>query len=91
MTTQHIQSIEITDDETCRFAEELAELRGESMAKAVASVVRLAVEQERANKETVRSMFDRGCSGEEVEAAIQRPLTQRDMDHWLYDDDGLPR
>ncbi len=91
MTTKHTQSIEITGDETCRLAEELAELRGESMAKAVDSAVRLAVEQERANKETVRSMFDRGCSSDEVEAAIQRPLTQRDMDHWLYDDDGLPR
>ena len=84
-------SLTITDEETCRLAEELAELRGESMDKAVDSVVRLAVEQERANLETVRSMFDQGCSAKEIEAAIHRPLTQKDMDHWMYDDDGLPR
>lgn len=83
-------SLTITDEETCRLAEELAELRGESTDKAVDSVVRLAVEQERANRETVRSMLDRGCSATEIEAAIHRPLTQRDMDHWMYDEDGLP-
>ena len=84
-------SLTITDEETCRLAEELADLRGEPTDKAVESIVRLAVEQERATKETVRSMLDRGCSATEVEAAIHRPLTQRDMDHWMYDDEGLPR
>ena len=84
-------SLTITNEETCRLAQELADLRGESMDKAVDSIVRLAVEQERENKETVRRMFDRGCSAKEVEAAIHRPLTQRDMEHWMYDDHGLPR
>ena len=84
-------SLTITDEETCRLAEELAYLRGESMDKAVDSFVRLVVEQERANKETIRSMLDRGCSTKEVEAAIHRSLTQRDLDHWMYDDHGLPR
>ena len=36
-------------------------------------------------------MFDRGCSAKEVEAANHRPLTQRDMEHWMYDEVGLPR
>ncbi len=43
------------------------------------------------NQETVRRMFDRGCSAKEVEAAIHRPLTQRDMEHWMDDEFGLPR
>lgn len=84
-------SLTITNEETCRLAEELAQLRGESMDEAFGALVRQAVEQERANKKTIRRMLDRGCSAKEVEASIHRPLTQRDMDHWMYNDNGLPR
>ena len=82
----------ITDEETCQLAQELADLTGATPDDAIETALRLAVEQERVSQSVIqRMMTDAGCSLAEIESAIKRPLTQKEVDDWMYDEYGLPR
>ena len=85
-------SVTITNEETCQRIEELAELMGASTDDAVATALQHALEQERrAQALTRRMLTDGGYSLSEIEAAIGRQLTQKEIDDWMYDEIGLPR
>ena len=85
-------SLTITHEETCRLLMELGELTGTSPEEALATALRLAVEEERTRQSVVRRMLtDAGKSLAEIEEAIGRRLTQKEVDDWMYDEVGLPR
>ncbi len=83
-------SLTITNEETCRLARELASLTGVSPEKAITAELRSAIEREQAIEAKIREMSRAGSGFEEIEAVIKRPMTQRDIDHWMYDENGLP-
>ncbi len=85
-------SITIKDEETCRLANELAEMTGASPGDAIDTALRFAVEQERASQSLIRRMMtDAGCSLAEIETAIKRRLTHEEVDAWMYDEYGAPK
>lgn len=82
----------IQNEETCRLLIELGELTGASPEEALATALRLAVEKEQTCQSVVRRMMtDAGKSLAEIEEAIGRRLTQKEVDDWMYDEVGLPR
>lgn len=85
-------SLTITNEETCRLAQELAEMTGASPDDAIDTALRLAVEQERVSQSLIRRrMTDAGCSLAEIESAIKRRLTHEEVDEWMYDEYGAPK
>ncbi len=80
-------SLNITDEETCRLADELAHLTGETTTDAVSAALRTAVEREREVQEKIRRVKG-------ITSRIS-PLMDDELppDHGdlLYDEHGLPR
>ena len=81
-------SLHITNAETCRLAEELAELTSESKTQAVTVALRQRLERERNRRETVAELhaIGRRC------AALAGPGPFAiEVDAFLYDERGLPK
>ena len=80
-------SLHITNAETCRLAEELAELTSESKTQAVTVALRQRLERERNRRETAAELhaIGRRC------AALAGPGPSAiEVDAFLYDERGLP-
>lgn len=83
-------SLNIKNEETCRLAEELAELTGETKTGAITVALRERLERERhSQEELARELLEIGRRA----APFFRGsgLTSTNIGDVLYDEDGLPR
>ena len=81
-------SIYIKDEETCRLADELAQLTGETVTDAIAAAIRERLEREREIAERLKRM--RAISKHIAKHLHPGPSAVEHGD-WLYDENGLPR
>jgi antitoxin VapB len=82
--------LDIMNDETHRFAEELSRLTGESLTAAVTVAVRERLE--RVRRERGKSLADRLMAiGRDCAPRLQEPFRSADHAELLYDERGLPR
>ncbi len=93
-------SLNIKNEETCRLAEELAELTGETKTGAITVALRERLERERhgrdaeveARLERIRAIAKRSAellrSGAPLAEGEELSITHGD---YLYDEDGLPK
>ena len=94
-------SLNIKNEETCRLAEELAELTGETKTGAITTALRERLERERhgreaeveARLERIRAIAKRSAellrsSGRPLAEGEELSITHGD---YLYDEDGLPK
>ena len=82
-------ALNIKKEETCKLAEELAELTGESMTQAITQALsdRLGrVRQSRAGMAGRLLRIGKDCAGR-----LKEPFRSVDHGQLLYDDKGLPR
>ena len=81
-------NIYIKDEETCRQADELARLTGETATDAITAALRERLEREREIAERLRRM-------REISKRVSRQLRPGPsaVEHgdFLYDENGLPR
>ena len=78
----------IEDEETCRLAEELAQLTGETVTDAITSAIKERLERQREIAERLRRM--RAISKRAAKRLRPGPSAVEHGD-WLHDEDGLPR
>ncbi len=81
-------SLTITNEETCRLAEELADMTGASPSVAIDKALRLAVEREQNIKRQVDKVM---AIVREATTNLQDGPGSQDIDSFLYDEWGLPR
>ena len=81
-------SIYIKDEETCRLADELAQLTGETVTDAIAAAIRERLEREREIAERLKRM--RAISKRIAKHLRPGPSAVEHGD-WLYDENGLPK
>ena len=81
-------SIYIKDEETCRLADELARLTGETVTDAIAAAIRERLEREREIAERLRRMRE---ISKRVSSQLRPGPSAVEHGDWLYDEDGLPR
>ena len=81
-------SIYIKDEETCRLADELARLTGETVTDAIAAAIRERLEREREIAERLKRM--RAISKRIAKHLRPGPSAVEHGD-WLYDENGLPK
>lgn len=83
-------SLNIKNEETHRWAKQLAELTGESITTAVTEAVRERLERLRRNNRKAKAerilKIGRDCA-----AHMQEPFKSMNPDELLYDDKGLPK
>jgi antitoxin VapB len=81
-------ALNIESDETCRLAQELARLTGETMTAAVTQAIRDRLERVRRERE---QLVERLLAiGRDCAAHLKEPLRSGDIDDLLYDEHGLP-
>ncbi|MXX31099.1 MAG: hypothetical protein F4Z51_02430 [Chloroflexi bacterium] len=81
----------IENEETCQLLSELGELTGASPEEALATAVSLAVEREReiqAKIGRVRAIASKARAL--AEARGTQLMTSKEMNEFLYDEDGQP-
>ena len=81
-------SIYIKDEETCRLADELAQLTGETVTDAITVALRQRLEREREIAERLKRM--RAISKRIAKHLRPGPSAVEHGD-WLYDENGLPK
>ena len=81
-------SIYIKDEETCRLADELARLTGETVTDAIAAAIRERLEREREIAERLKRM--RAIS-KRAAKLLREGGPPIDHGEFLYDENGLPR
>ena len=81
-------SLNITDEETCRLADELAQLTGESVTDAVTVALRERLERRREIHERLQRM--RAISKSIAKSLGPGPSAVEHGD-FLYDEHGLPK
>ena len=81
-------NLNIEDEETCRLADELARLTGETVTDAIAAAIRERLEREREIAERLKRM--RAIS-KRVSSQLRPGPSAVEHGDWLYDEDGLPR
>lgn len=81
-------SLIITDEETCRLANELADLTGETTAAAIATAIQERLERKREIDARVQAIMDIGKHS----ASLMRdgPSVEEIIDS-MYDEHGAPR
>ncbi|MCY3646126.1 MAG: type II toxin-antitoxin system VapB family antitoxin [Chloroflexi bacterium] len=83
-------SLNIKNQETCRLAEELAELTGETKTRAITVALRERLERERHEREELtRELLEIGRNAAQFFRGSG--LTSTNIGDFLYDEDGLPR
>lgn len=84
--------LNIKNDEAHILASRLASVTGESMTRAVTEALRerlARVERESTYDERLARVRELAAS---IRSRMAKPLpTQKEMDDWLYDEDGMPR
>jgi hypothetical protein len=80
----------ISDEETERLLQELASATGVSSAIAIKEAVRERLARVRQEKQ-VDETVDRVRALLESFGRRPRPMTQAEIDDWMYDENGLPR
>jgi antitoxin VapB len=83
--------LNIENDEARRLATELAEITGESLTEAVIEALRERLERERSIKERKQRIDAITYEFLDALMASGQPMTQKQMDEWMYDEYGLPR
>ena len=81
-------SIYIKDEETCRLADELARLTGETVTDAIAAAIRERLEREREIAERLRRMRE---ISKRVSSKLRPGPSAVEHGDFLYDENGLPR
>ena len=81
-------SIYIKDEETCRLADELARLTGETVTDAIAAAIRERLERELEIAERLRRMRE---ISKRVSSKLRPGPSAVEHGDWLYDENGLPR
>ena len=81
-------SIYIKDEETCRLADELARLTGETVTDAIAAAIRERLERECEIAERLRRMRE---ISKRVSSQLRPGPSAVEHGDWLYDENGLPR
>ena len=81
-------SLNITDEETCRLADELAQLTGESVTDAITVALRERLERRREIRERLQRM--RAISKSIAKSLGPGPSAVEHGD-FLYDERGLPK
>ena len=84
-------SLNIKNDETCRLAEELAQLTGETKTGAITHALRERLERERRRcgieaRESALCAIGRRCA-----SRLGAGPSAVEHGDWLYDEHGLPR
>ena len=83
-------SLNIKNDETCRLAQQLAMLTGQSMTAAITQALRLRLDNLRRQEKT--SLTERLLSiGKDCAAHLKEPFYSIDHGDLLYDKNGLPK
>ena len=77
-------SIYIKDEETCRLADELARLTGETVTDAIAAALRERLEREKRVKEL-------HAIGEHCASLLRDGPSAVEHGDFLYDEHGLPK
>ncbi len=86
--------LNIKDRETHELVTRLAEATGQSRSRAVKDAVRARLaEVEVAREAEIAARIARGRDlAAQMRAKMPKPLpTQKELDDWMYDEDGLPR
>ena len=82
-------SLNIKNPETCRLAQEMAELAGESKTQAITVALRERLERERSSSDTLAA--DLHAIGQRC-AALARPgPSATEIGAFLYDERGVPK
>jgi antitoxin VapB len=82
----------IADSQTSELAEELSKLLGTTKTDAVRRALReeLARQKRKANFEAGMQKIQ-AVIEESSQLLDENKMTQKEMDEWLYDENGLPR
>ncbi len=81
-------SLNITDEETCRLADELAHLTGETTTDAVSAALRTAVEREREVQEKVQRLM---AIGKRCASLMDDGPSSAEIIDSMYDEHGAPK
>jgi antitoxin VapB len=85
-----LMAINIKNEETQKFARELAKLTGESMTAAVTEAVRERLDRVRSDRR--EGLADRLLKiGKDCAAHMQEPYRSIEHGELLYDEKGMPR
>lgn len=81
-------SIYIKDEGTCRLADEIAQLTGETVTDAITVALRERLERQREIAERVQELH---AIGEHCAKLLRPGPSAVEHGDFLYDEDGLPR
>ena len=84
-------SLNISDAETCRLADELARLTGETTTGAVTLALREQLERERRKRDAASLAQELHAIGQRCAALLAPGPTAVEHGDLLYDERGLPR
>ena len=83
-------SLNISDPETCRLADELARLTGETTSGAVTTALREQLERERRKRDTALLAQELHTIGQRCAALLAPGPAAVEHGDLLYDERGLP-
>jgi len=84
-------SLNIKNEETCRLAEELAEMMGESKTGAITHALRERLERERRRRGVEARANELFAIGQRCASRLAAGPSAIEHGDWLYDEHGLPR
>ena len=84
-------SLNINDTETCRLADELARLTGETMTSAVTVALRERLERERRKRDATLLARELHAIGQRCAALLAPGLAAIEHGNLLYNERGLPK
>ncbi|MDE0142028.1 MAG: type II toxin-antitoxin system VapB family antitoxin [Caldilineaceae bacterium] len=84
-------SLNISDAETCRLANELAKLTGETMTGALTTALRERLDRERRKRDATLLAQELHAIGQRCAALLAPGPTATEHGDLLYDERGLPK
>ncbi len=84
-------SLNISDPETCRLADELARLTGETTAGAITTALREQLKRERRKRDAALLTQEMHAIGQRCAALLSPGPAAVEHGNLLYDERGLPR
>ena len=84
-------SLNINDTETCRLADELARLTGETMTSAVTVALRERLERERRKRDATLLAQELHTIGQRCVSLLAPGPAAVEHSDLLYDENGLPK